>query len=192
MDKITISAEKRDRLATRRYFLRQAAVTATAISVPALVPSSVLSADSPSNRIHVAMIGCGNQSRVDLPSILRFDDVQVVAVCDVNRGSHGYARPEHFLGREPAQEKVNEHYAKKTVSGKYRGCDASADFREVLARDDVDAVMVVLPYYLHTMDKVQGAAHFEVSDKEAIEIVKSLQARLPGYLVPKLVREVAG
>lgn len=50
----------------------------------------------------------------------------------------------------------------------------------------------VLPYYLHQLDPVQGAAHFAVSDDRAINIINSLSERLPGYLVPKLVREIAG
>lgn len=50
----------------------------------------------------------------------------------------------------------------------------------------------VLPYYLSMMDKVQGAAHFVVSDARALEIMRDLRSQLPGYLVPKLVREVAG
>jgi EF-P beta-lysylation protein EpmB len=50
----------------------------------------------------------------------------------------------------------------------------------------------VLPYYLHQLDKVAGAAHFEVDDGTAIRLVDSLRARLPGYLVPKLVRELQG
>lgn len=50
----------------------------------------------------------------------------------------------------------------------------------------------VLPYYLHQLDKVTGAAHFEVSDARALDLVDALRARLPGYLVPKLVRELPG
>ena len=87
---------------TRRDFVTTAGA---AIVAPAVVPSSVFGANAPSNRINVALIGCGNQSRVDLPSMLRQADAQVVAVCDVNRGSDGYARPDHFLGRDPAQKK---------------------------------------------------------------------------------------
>lgn len=49
-----------------------------------------------------------------------------------------------------------------------------------------------LPYYLHQLDRVQGAAHFEVPDAEAIALAAELRARLPGYLVPRLVRETAG
>lgn len=50
----------------------------------------------------------------------------------------------------------------------------------------------VLPYYLHQLDRVAGAAHFEVSDDEARALHIALSARLSGYLVPRLVREVAG
>ncbi len=50
----------------------------------------------------------------------------------------------------------------------------------------------VLPYYLHMLDPVEGAAHFEVSEKEARRLHRLMTARLPGYLVPKLVREISG
>ncbi|GAB3513389.1 EF-P beta-lysylation protein EpmB [Pseudoxanthomonas daejeonensis] len=50
----------------------------------------------------------------------------------------------------------------------------------------------VLPYYLHQLDRVEGVAHFEVPDDEALSLHAALVARLSGYLVPKLVREVQG
>jgi EF-P beta-lysylation protein EpmB len=50
----------------------------------------------------------------------------------------------------------------------------------------------VLPYYLHVLDKVQGAAHYEVDERRALELHEALMACLPGYLVPRLVREVPG
>jgi EF-P beta-lysylation protein EpmB len=50
----------------------------------------------------------------------------------------------------------------------------------------------VLPYYLHVLDKVRGAAHFDLPESRALQLHQELTARLPGYLVPKLVREVAG
>lgn len=50
----------------------------------------------------------------------------------------------------------------------------------------------VLPYYLHQLDPVQGAAHFQVSDADAAGLMEALRAQLPGYLVPRLVREVPG
>ena len=50
----------------------------------------------------------------------------------------------------------------------------------------------VLPYYLHQLDRVRGAAHFEVDDARALALIEAMRRRLPGYLVPKLVREVGG
>jgi L-lysine 2,3-aminomutase len=50
----------------------------------------------------------------------------------------------------------------------------------------------VLPYYLHALDRVRGAAHFAVADERAQTLAAQLAARLPGYLVPRLVREVPG
>ncbi len=50
----------------------------------------------------------------------------------------------------------------------------------------------VLPYYLHLLDKVQGSAHFDVSETTALALLAQLRACLPGYLVPRLAREIAG
>ena len=50
----------------------------------------------------------------------------------------------------------------------------------------------VLPYYLHMLDRVRGASHFEVAEARAQGLLRGLAARLPGYLVPRLVREEAG
>jgi KamA family protein len=49
-----------------------------------------------------------------------------------------------------------------------------------------------LPYYLHMLDPVAGAAHFAVEESLAVELMRELKARLPGYLVPRLVREIPG
>jgi len=50
----------------------------------------------------------------------------------------------------------------------------------------------VVPYYLHQLDRTAGTAHFEVDDDRALELAAGMRARLPGYLVPRLVRETAG
>ena len=138
---------------SRRSFLRGAAAS---LAVPSIVSCSVFGAAAPSNRIHVALIGAGIRAAWTCLAVLQFDDVQVVAVCDVNRGSDGYARPEHFLGREPVRQKVNDHYAAKRGVAEYRGCDAYSDFRDVLARPDVDAVMVILPDHWHALVTIRA------------------------------------
>lgn len=50
----------------------------------------------------------------------------------------------------------------------------------------------ILPYYLHLLDKVEGAEHFDVSKQQAISLMKQVSSNLPGYMVPKLVEEIAG
>ncbi len=145
------------RITRRRFLRRTAGVTAAACCVPAIVPSSVFGAAAPSERINVAFIGVGNQSRIDLPSFLGHDDVQVVAVCDVNRGSNNYLRPQDFLGREPGRKTVEDYYAKKAGVGRYKGCAAYGDFREVLARPDVNAVVLIVPDHWHAVMTVAAA-----------------------------------
>ena len=141
----------------RRDFLKASAALATTACAPWLVPSSVFGATAPSNRIHVGFIGNGNQSTIDLPAFLGKDDVQVVAVCDVNAASYGYRTPDQFLGRKPAQEKVNAFYAAKKPSGQFRGCDATGDFRQILSRSDIDAVAIVVPDHWHGIMTVMAA-----------------------------------
>ncbi len=67
--------------------------------------------------------------------------------------------------------------------------------------DDVDTLCAlsetlfdggVLPYYLHMLDPVAGAAHFAVDEADAVRLVESMRSRLPGYLVPRLAREIPG
>ncbi|MCC6356146.1 MAG: Gfo/Idh/MocA family oxidoreductase [Verrucomicrobiae bacterium] len=138
----------------RRQFLAR---LGAACAAPQIIPTSVLGQRAPSNRINVAVIGTGNQGTQDLNAFLAEDDVQVVAVCDVNRGSHGYKTEQQFLGREPARQLVEEHYAARRRSGTFRGCDAYTDFRDILARPDVDAVAIVVPDHWHAIMTVMAA-----------------------------------
>lgn len=135
----------------RRRFLKAAAAVGSAWAVPQIVPRSVFGAAAPSNRIHVGHIGCGHQSQRIIPSFLVHDDVQILAVCDVNRRGVGYYYPDQVLGRETARQWVNEHYAQKTRSGRFQGCDAYNDFRELIARQDIDAVAIVVPDHWHAL-----------------------------------------
>ncbi len=71
-----------------------------------------------------------------------------------------------------------------------RGVNDTVAAQVALAEASFDAG--VLPYYLHQLDPVRGAAHFQVTDNEALAMHAALVARLPGYLVPRLVRELPG
>jgi L-lysine 2,3-aminomutase len=71
-----------------------------------------------------------------------------------------------------------------------RGVNDDVDTLANLSRTLFDAG--ITPYYLHLPDRVRGTAHFDVAEARARELVAGLTARLSGYLVPRLVREVPG
>ena len=117
-----------------------------------------------------------------------------------------------WLARLPMQCVVVLHanHAREIDAGVAAACaglrasGATVLNQSVLLRginDDLDALCElserliaaqVMPYYLHQLDRVEGAAHFEVTDGDALALVEGMRARLPGYLVPRLVREVGG
>ena len=106
---------------------------------PTIVPSSVFGSNAPGSRITVGMIGMGRQAYYsNLKSFLSAGDVQVVAVCDVDSWR-----------LENGRRAVEAHYGKGGTSGTFRGCSAYRDFREVLGRADIDAVMISTPDHWH-------------------------------------------
>ena len=126
---------------------------------PAIIPGSALGlngAVAPSNRIALAIIGTGNQGFNDLKSFLRDERVQITSVCDVNRESPGYWDG-GIAGREPARNWIEWHYAREKRAGTYKGCTAYDDFRQVLARKDIDAVHIALPDHWHGVAVVEAA-----------------------------------
>jgi len=150
----------------RRQFLKRAAGTAVgAISFPYIVPSSAVGKGgtvAPSDRIALGCIGMGGQGTYDMNGFLTGrSDVQVVAVCDVNKESSDYDTLYQFedttAGREPARKRVESYYAGQKRAGTYKGCDAYGDFRELLARDDIDAVLIAVPDQWHAIPAVMAA-----------------------------------
>jgi hypothetical protein len=127
----------------------------------AIVPRRVLGGQGhvpPSEKTTLAAIGTGGQGIQNIEIFLQFPEVQVVAVCDVNRESGGYlswnwtqGKEQRPAGREPARRLVEEHYAKEKSSGTYRGCRGYRDFRELLAKERVDAVMIATPDHTHAV-----------------------------------------
>ena len=71
-----------------------------------------------------------------------------------------------------------------------RGVNDRPDILVELFESLVD--LRVMPYYLHQLDRVAGAAHFEVSEQRGVELMGELRERLPGYAVPRYVRDIPG
>ena len=124
---------------TRRGFLRGAAGTC---ALPSIVPAFALGqggTEAPSNRITMACIGVGGRGKENLRSFLGHQNCRIVAVCDVNAN------------------RVEE--AKKTVNDRYGSVDCVAyrDYRELLARGDIDAVSIATPDAWHALQSVEAA-----------------------------------
>ena len=145
----------------RRRFL-QTVAAATAAS-PAFVPSSVLGANPPSERITMGCIGVGGMGMRDLRAAMSHDDVQIVATCDPVSASNEYGHwfkdgwQGPWFGREAARKVVDHHYAEKWGRATYSACKAYLDYRELLARDDIDAVTVVTPDHWHAAITIDAA-----------------------------------
>jgi hypothetical protein len=145
----------------RRQFLKRVGSTALGLAAfPYIVTTRALGAGgsvAPSNRITLGFIGTGNQGTNNLKAFLQLDDAQVLAVCDVNRASYGYKTADQYLGREPAKKIVDEFYADKKRTGTSNGCSAYEDFRRVLERDDIDAVVITVPDQWHAVMSIMAA-----------------------------------
>ncbi len=134
---------------SRRRFMGAAGTGAVATSLlggfPAIVPASVLGASAPSKRVNIGAIGTGRISRAhDLPGLWKHDAGRIVAVCDLD-------------SRRVADAKtlVNGHYAGQ--SGKpHDGVTTYADYRELLANKDIDAVVVSTPDHWHALIAVDA------------------------------------
>lgn len=144
---------------SRRTFLKGTAIAGAALAFPTIVPSSVLGRDgnvAPSNRITMGFIGVGNQGTGDMGGFLRDKRIQAVAVCDVNRLSDGYWAGA-VGGRENAKKIVESYYSRQNNTGAFKGCESYEDFRELLARDDVDAVEIAVPDHWHAAITITAA-----------------------------------
>ncbi len=135
---------------TRREFLGAAGASAVATAAaPWIVPDTALGAQGttvPSARITVGLIGVGCMGRGHLNWLLGEESVQLLAVCDVDR-----------LRRHYAQATAEDRYAAQRGAGTYRGCTAYNDYRELLARPDIDAVVIATPDHWHTPISVHAA-----------------------------------
>ena len=125
----------------RREFLKSSAAFGAAIAFPAIIPARARGAEArpaPSGRIVMAAVGLGWRGGQNFNTFMNFDDVQLVALCDVDT---------KLL--EATRKIVNEHYGDE-------GCAVYTDFRELFARPDLDAVVLSLPDHWHTIVAVEA------------------------------------
>src|SRR5258706_3912886 len=126
---------------SRRQFL---STTALAVAAPTILTSREFAQDkrpAPSERITMGMIGCGWQGGANMNNFLSNPACQVVAVCDLDQ--------KHLAN------------AANAVNGRYKNqdCKAYHDYRELLARKDIDAVMIATPDHWHALTAVEAAQH---------------------------------
>jgi myo-inositol 2-dehydrogenase/D-chiro-inositol 1-dehydrogenase len=132
---------------SRREFLKNS-IQAAAIGIvgPTIVHSSVFGQDAPNNRITAGFIGVGRMGLGDLKEVLGFKSVQVVAVCDVDSKR-----------ADNAKNLVEDRYSRQNTSGTYKGCAVFEDFRDLIARPDIDTVFIVTPDHWHAIPAISAA-----------------------------------
>lgn len=126
---------------SRRKFVAASAALAGA----PLITSGLSARQAPSERLRLGFIGMGKMNSGHLGHFLGQKDTQVVAVCDVDTKR-----------REHAQKTVENRYAEAKKSGNFKGCDAYVDFRELIARKDIDAVVIATPDHWHTIPAIEA------------------------------------
>lgn len=118
---------------SRRSFLKASAATAGVAAFPTIVPASVFGPNAPSRRLNMGAIGLGGMGNGNLGAFLNDENVRVVAICDVD-ANHANA----------AKGRVDKQY-------KDTGCKTYGDFREMLARGDIDVCSIAVPDHWHAL-----------------------------------------
>ena len=153
---------------TRRSFLKTLAAGGSSLAaLPSLFPRSLFAAATPAKRIQVAQIGCGRMGIGDMRGVMSHPLARVVAVCDLDRKRLSAAR-----GR------VTEFYRKNGESSVT--VQACADYRELLRRPDIDAVMVSTPDHWHALVAVEAALagkHLYVQKPVTYDIAEAIALR---------------
>ncbi|MCX7818075.1 MAG: Gfo/Idh/MocA family oxidoreductase [Kiritimatiellae bacterium] len=120
---------------TRRAWLKKCLESGVA---PLMIAHPLRGHAAPSNRITMGLIGMGLMMKGHLRAMCGRPDVQVLAVCDVDRGR-----------RESARQAVEAAYGAQRASGSWHGCEAVNEFERILARDDIQAVLIATPDHWH-------------------------------------------
>ena len=134
---------------SRRSFVTAAGTTALTLGMPAIVPARALGREgkaAASERLTLGFIGMGKQNGGHLRFFLRKAETQVLAVCDCDT-----------TRREHARKQVDEHYAKeKTKGSETKDCQGYNDFRDLLKRGDIDAVVIATPDHWHAIQIIEA------------------------------------
>ncbi len=131
-------------VSSRRHFLKT--VTAATFGTPMLINSSALGANPPSERLTLGFIGVGKMGHGHLGRMVNRSDVQILALCDVQESK-----------RQAAAEVVRGAYSKREeYKNSYKGPDLYLDFRELIGRDDIDAVLIATPDHWHAITAIQA------------------------------------
>ncbi|HKB91389.1 MAG TPA: Gfo/Idh/MocA family oxidoreductase [Opitutaceae bacterium] len=126
---------------SRRTFIKNSALASTALAFPTILSSRLFGQEAPSKKITVGFIGTGGIAQGHLNTLLGFDDVRILAVCDVDRAH-----------RMAAVEKINASYGNKD-------CANYNDFRELTRRPDIDVVWVCTPDNWHALTAIDAVRH---------------------------------
>jgi predicted dehydrogenase len=129
----------------RRHFLKNSTATTLLTTVAGSVTLS-RAQSNPNDRITIGVIGVGKQGVSDFTKAMKFPQTQMVAMCDVVAQR-----------RDNGKKITNDYYAKLNNQPGYDGVKTYEDFRELIARDDIDAVMVVTPDHWHAIPVVAAA-----------------------------------
>src|SRR6267142_2841195 len=128
----------------RRKFLKS---TILAGSAPLLLPHRMWAAETSANeKLTLGFIGMGKQNSGLMHGFIRRSDTRVLAVCDVDT-----------TRRENAKKTVETYYSDQMRSGGYKGCATYNDFQELLARKDIDAVVIAAPDHWHAIIAIAAA-----------------------------------
>jgi predicted dehydrogenase len=146
---------------TRREFLQASAIAFAGAALPSLTSCSTAPSPSrptASNRINLGVVGFGTIAHDTIFNFLGDNRIQVVAVADPvsELGNYGYGG-EYSGGRLVGKRTVEQFYSEQSPSGKFSGCRPYEDFRDMLAREDLDAIYIATPDHWHCAVAVHAA-----------------------------------
>ncbi len=143
----TIIMIKKSRKISRRNYIKKSTIAAGAIAVPTIVPASVFGKDAPSEKITIGQIGFGRIAKGhDLPDTMQYDDARVVAVadCDLKRAQDG-------------KKYIENWYKEKKGADNLVDVKVHQDYRELLADESIDAVIISTPDHWHAQPAMEAA-----------------------------------